>query len=436
MVSSYLLSTTVVPVLATWLMREKHGDEERQWWRRAYAWYAGQVVRWRWPVVGAYVVVSGLLLWLLIPRVQTEFFPGVDAGQFRLRLRGPTGTRIERTELIALKALEVIKREAGPENVAISTGFIGVQPPSYPINTIYLWTSGPHEAVMLVALKPSATLRGEALKERLREKLRETLPGTEISFEAGDIVSQVMSFGSPTPIEVAVQGIDIAASRQHAAKIRAELEKIPELRDLQYAQPLDYPTIDVKVNRERAGQFGLTASGIATSMVEATSSSRFIEPNYWRDPASGNGFQIQVEIPQNRMKSMEDVASLPVMSDGSPRPLLADVAELTVRVTDCGDDVDRVFYAATGQPLVTAAEAARIVAELIPGSSIEVSDTMTPDDEVGSSTVSVERIAAGSSSRWRRCASLPTKSASLTLGRAIPASTTSNSDSSSAPNRR
>ena len=328
MVSSYLLSTTVVPVLATWLMREKHGDEERQWWRRAYAWYAGQVVRWRWPVVGAYVVVSGLLLWLLIPRVQTEFFPGVDAGQFRLRLRGPTGTRIERTELIALKALEVIKREAGPENVAISTGFIGVQPPSYPINTIYLWTSGPHEAVMLVALKPSATLRGEALKERLREKLRETLPGTEISFEAGDIVSQVMSFGSPTPIEVAVQGIDIAASRQHAAKIRAELEKIPELRDLQYAQPLDYPTIDVKVNRERAGQFGLTASGIATSMVEATSSSRFIEPNYWRDPASGNGFQIQVEIPQNRMKSMEDVASLPVMSDGSPRPLLADVAEL------------------------------------------------------------------------------------------------------------
>ena len=328
MVSSYLLSTTVVPVLATWLMREKHGDEERQWWRRAYAWYAGQVVRWRWPVVGAYVVVSGLLLWLLIPRVQTEFFPGVDAGQFRLRLRGPTGTRIERTELIALKALEVIKREAGPENVAISTGFIGVQPPSYPINTIYLWTSGPHEAVMLVALKPSATLRGEALKERLREKLRETLPGTEISFEAGDIVSQVMSFGSPTPIEVAVQGIDIAASRQHAAKIRAELEKIPELRDLQYAQPLDYPTIDVKVNRERAGQFGLTASGIATSMVEATSSSRFIEPNYWRDPASGNGFQIQVEIPQNRMKSIEDVAGLPVMSDGSPRPLLADVAEL------------------------------------------------------------------------------------------------------------
>lgn len=285
-------------------------------------------MRWRWAVAGVYLAASVVLLWLLVPTLQTEFFPNVDAGQFQLRLRAPTGTRIERTEVIALQALDAIKPEVGADNVEISTAFIGVQPPTYPINTIYLWTSGPQEAVLLVAVKPAATLRGDALKERLREKLREALPATQVSFEAGDIVSQVMSFGSPTPIEVAVQGVDIAASRTHAAKVLAELQKIPELRDLQYAQPLDYPTFDVYVNRESAGQFGLTASGVARSMVEATSSSRFIEPNYWRDPASGNGFQIQVEIPQNRMKSIEDVAELPVMSDGAPRPLLADVAAL------------------------------------------------------------------------------------------------------------
>ena len=150
----------------------------------------------------------------------------------------------------------------------------------------------------------------------------------QVSFEAGDIISQVMSFGSPTPIEVAVQGADIAASRAHAAKIQVELDKIPELRDLQFAQPLDYPTIDVNVDRERAGQFGLTAFAVAKSLVAATSSSRFIEPNYWRDPASGNGFQIQVEIPQNRMKSIDDVAELPVMNDGASRTLLSDVASL------------------------------------------------------------------------------------------------------------
>jgi len=328
MISSYVLSSTVVPVMAVWIMRAKSRDEERQWWRRAYGWYAEQVVHWRWPVVGLYLAGAFVLLWILVPQLQTEIFPAVDAGQFQLRLRAPTGTRIERTELIALKALDVIQNEVGAGNVEISTGFIGVQPASYPINTVYLWTAGPQEAVLLVALKPSATLRGEVLKERLRAKLHEAIPETQFSFEAGDIVSQVMSFGSPTPIEVAVQGPDVAQSRVHAAKIRSELAKIADLRDLQYAQPLDYPTLDVKVNRERAGQFGLSESDVARSMVAATSSSRFIEPNYWRDPGSGNGFQIQVEIPQNRISSIQDVADLPVTNDGSSHPLLGDVAEL------------------------------------------------------------------------------------------------------------
>jgi multidrug efflux pump subunit AcrB len=328
MISSYVLSSTIVPVLATWIMRHKAAQEKEPWWRRAYGWYATRVVNWRWIAVALYVIICGVALWITLPKLQTEIFPTVDAGQFQVRLRAPVGTRIERTELVALRALDAIKQEVGADNVAISTAFIGVQPASYPINTIYLWTSGPHEAVMLVAIKPSAMLRGEALKERLRARLHEALPNTEVSFEAGDIVTQVMSFGSPTPIEVAVQGPSLAVSREHATKIRAQLEKISEFRDLQYGQPLDYPTIDVKVDRERAGQFGLTTQGVVRSLVAATSSSRFIEPNYWRDPGSGNGFQIQVEIPQSQMKSMEDAAEIPVMNSGTGRPLLGDVATL------------------------------------------------------------------------------------------------------------
>jgi multidrug efflux pump subunit AcrB len=129
---------------------------------------------------------------------------------------------------------------------------------------------------------------------------------------------------------VAVQGPNLEANRAHAAKVRAALEKIPSLRDLQMAQPVDYPTVEVRVDRDRAGQFGLTTASVARSLVAATSSSRFIEPNYWRDPVSGNAFQIQVEIPPHRMASLEDVRNLPVMNadaDGS-RPLLSDVAEL------------------------------------------------------------------------------------------------------------
>jgi multidrug efflux pump subunit AcrB len=338
MISSYLLSSTLVPVLSTWIMRQARAESEGRF-RQTYATGLKQLLRFRWPLVGAYAAVSGLLLVVLVPKLPTEIFPQVDASQFQLRLRAPTGTRIERTELVALKALDAIKREVGPENVQITTGFIGVQPASYPVNTIYLFTSGPHEAVLLVALKPSATLRGEELKERLRARFSRELPGTAVSFEAGDIVSQVMSFGSPTPIEVAVQGPALAVNRDFAEKIRLQLAKLPSLRDLQYAQPLDYPSVQVAIDRERAGQFGVTMASVAKSLVAATSSSRFVEPNYWRDPASGNAFQIQVEIPQQKMASIQDVQNLPVMSDGEERPMLGDVAQ--VRYGSTIGEVDR-----------------------------------------------------------------------------------------------
>ena len=341
MVSSYVLSSTLVPVMAVRLMKKGRAAEETTgpfgWLRSLYSAYLGLVLRLRWPLVATYAVTAGLFLYFVLPRMGTELFPTAAANQFQLRLRAPSGTRIERTELVALKTLEAIRREVGTDNVEISTAFIGVQPSAYPVNTIYLWTSGPHEAVLRVALRPASPLRGEELKERLRARLREALPEASFSFEAGDIVSQVMSFGSPTPVEVAVQGPNLAANLKHAEKVRAELRKIAALRDLQYAQPLDYPTLEVRVDRDRAGQFGLTMAGVARSLVAATSSSRFIEPNFWRDPATGNAFQIQVEIPQHKMASLEDVKDVPLMSgfsdNGGGRPLLGDVADLRLGTT-------------------------------------------------------------------------------------------------------
>jgi multidrug efflux pump subunit AcrB len=326
MIASYLLSSTLVPVMSVWVMRKGHGNEQSGL-RNLYGVYLSWVVRLRWVVAGGYVAGAGLLLFLLAPRLGVEIFPTVDSGQFQLRLRAPTGTRIERTELYALRTLETIQRVVGAGNVEISTAFIGVQPASYPINTIYLWTSGPQEAVMKVALKPGALVKGEELKERLRAELAREMPDARFSFEAADIVGQVMSFGSPTTIEVAVQGPAMAANRAHAEKVFGELKKIGPLRDLQQAQALDYPSLEVRVDRERAGQFGLTSARVIRSLVAATSSSRFIDPNYWRDPNSGNAFQIQVEIPQHRIQSLEEVRDVPVMGNGSGRTLLGDVAE-------------------------------------------------------------------------------------------------------------
>ena len=120
--------------------------------------------------------------------------------------------------------------------------------------------------------------------------MKQALPDVSVSFEAGDIVSQVMSFGSPTPIEVAVQGPSLAVSRPFAEKVYAELGHVGSLRDLQYAQPLDYPSLQIQIDRNRAGQYGVTTAEVARSLVAATSSSRYTDLNFWRDPGSGNGF--------------------------------------------------------------------------------------------------------------------------------------------------
>src|SRR5260221_662918 len=201
MVGSYLLSSTFVPVLAVWMLRNPstHDQPQETFFDRLRAGYdrfARAVMRRRRVVVISYLAISGAILLLVGSALGTEIFPLVDTGQLQLHLRAPAGTRIERTEQIALQTLEAIKREVGPDNVEISLGFVGTQPPNYPINTIYLWSSGSEEAVLQVQLKRGTGIRIEDLKERLRQKLAQELPGVRFSFEPSDIVSRVMSFGA------------------------------------------------------------------------------------------------------------------------------------------------------------------------------------------------------------------------------------------------
>jgi multidrug efflux pump subunit AcrB len=331
MIASYLLSSSLVPVFSTWLMREAHRGEEHEGifghLRSFYERYLRIVLRLRWPLALVYLVGAFGLLYLLVPTIGTELFPDANAPLLRLRLRAPAGTRIEETERIVLHALDIIKQDAGPNNVQVTSDFMGVVPSSYPVDLIHLFTTGPQEAIIQIAVKPDAP-RGEALREKIRHDLREALPDCQLSFEAADIVSQVMSFGSPTPIEVAVQGPSLADDHAYAQKLQAALTKLSFVRDLQFAQEYNYPTLDININRERAGQFGLTMSDVARSVVPATSSSRFTEPNYWRDPNSGNAFQIQVELPQNQMQSIDEVGRLPVMRDGRHEPQLDSIATL------------------------------------------------------------------------------------------------------------
>jgi multidrug efflux pump subunit AcrB len=224
---------------------------------------------------------------------------------------------------------------------------VGAPPPNYPINTIYLWTSGQHEAVLRVALEPKSGIRVDDLEERLRKDLPAQFPGCQFSFEAADVVTQIMNFGAPTPVEINIGGPDIAADRAFAEKIRAELGQVRALRDLQYDEPLDYPSINVKVDRERAGQLGVTAAGVGRSFLAATSSSRFVVPNYWADPRSGVAYQVQVQIPQSEMTSIQDVEHIPVTLGAASHPLLGDVAQVAY------GNVLGEYHRLNGQRMVT-----------------------------------------------------------------------------------
>ena len=377
MIASFVLSSTLVPVLSVWLLRgheqptpltpalsphpmrgegessaasaptqpadlsgaaepftlapsegERAGVRGFSRFQSSYASLLAPLLSARWLVLLVYLGLAAGGLYFLAPKLGTELFPKVDAGQIQIRLRAAPGTHLDKTEAIAQRVLELIKREAGPDNVLISIGLLGVHAQTYPINLIYQWNAGTQEGVLQVQFKRGA-VRLEPLKEKLRAVFKAELPDVLVSFEPSDIVERVMSFGAPTPIEIAVQGQSLAVSKEFAEKLRERLAKIPALRDLQYAQVLDYPTLDVHINRERAGLLGVKMADATRSLVASTASSRFTVPNYWADPVSGIAYAVQVQVPQGRVNSVEEFKNTPVTTAGGKTTLLRNIATIS-----------------------------------------------------------------------------------------------------------
>jgi multidrug efflux pump subunit AcrB len=332
MLASYLLSSSLVPILSIWLLRPvSHAGDMRKSgvftrFQSRYAAIAATLVRFRWPVILLYLLGASLIIVFVGRQLGIEIFPDADTGQMAIRLRAPAGTKVENTEQIALKILDLIKREVGSNNVALTMGLIGVHAANYPVNLIHLWNGGPEEGWLAVQLKPDAPFRIGPLRERLRTVFANELPDVRISFEPNDIVNRVMSFGSSTPIEVAVSGPSLAISRQHSQKLYEKLKEMPSLRDVQYVQALDFPTVDINVNRERAGLLGVKVADVTRSLVAATTSSRFTVANFWADPNTGVSYNLQVQIPQTKTTTLEDLRNVPVSTTAENPSLLRNVA--------------------------------------------------------------------------------------------------------------
>lgn len=331
MFASFVLSSTLVPVLSVWLLPKKtrHEEERLGLFARSYQGLVKAAVAIRWILVPAYVAGAVLIIVTFGPFLGTEIFPKSDSGQFAIRFRAPSGTQVATTEKIAQQILQIIAQEAGGEDrIEMSIGMVGVHNSSFPVNLVHLWNGGPEEGWLAIQMKAGAAVQVEDFQEKLRQIMKRELPEVRVSFEPQDIVSRVMSFGSPTPVEIAVSGPSLPASKEHAEKILAKLKELPFMRDVQIAQTLDAPTVNVQIDRERAGLLGVDVEDVTRSLVAATTSSRFTTPVFWADPGTGISFNVQVQIPEERTQSLEDLGNVPVTSKNGQPVLLRNLAKI------------------------------------------------------------------------------------------------------------
>jgi len=360
MITSYLLAQTFVPIMANWLMKGHHGKEktdaeefaeaglkgEEDTWdqkkmlfqkkenltpferlRARFMRFLNRLVPHQKIIVSAYVVlVSGLAIFLLA-NIGRDVLPKVNSGQFQVRLRVAEGTRIERTELKLVEMLKVLEELVGKENIAVTSSYVGQHPGQFSSSPIYLFMSGPQEAILQVNLKEDYHENLDDLKERFRKKVKEVMPDAKLSFEPIELTDKILSQGAPTPVEVRILGKNKKLNEAYAKKIIAKLNKISYLRDVQLAQPVHYPAINIDIDRVRAAQLGVDVSDISRSLIASTSSSRFTEKNIWMDEKSGLSYSVQVEVPENKMNSWDEMNEIPVLRN-SLRPVLGDVATL------------------------------------------------------------------------------------------------------------
>lgn len=375
MIVSYFLAQTFVPVMANWLMKVKHHHKKKQadapeedavvegydkkdqdtWnqkkalveredsnldgkvsgfekFRMRYLRFINRMMPYRKPIVIAYIVIVCGFAFLMMQSIGRDVLPKVNGSQFQVRLRAPEGTRIEMTEQRTLTAINGIKQIVGPENVSITSSYVGTHPSLFSIAPIFLWMAQPHEAVIQVQLSEHYKTDLDGLKEKIRAQFSKDLPDLKLSFEPIELTDKILSQGSPTPIEVRLSGRNKQVNEEYANKLIAKMKEIAYLRDVQIGQSTKYPSINIEVDRVRAAQLGLDMTDVSRSLIASTSSSRYTDKNIWVDEKAGYSYSVQVQVPESNMQSVNDISEIPLLRNAT-RPVLGDVATITPGTT-------------------------------------------------------------------------------------------------------
>jgi multidrug efflux pump subunit AcrB len=349
MLASYALSRTLVPTLAKyWLQRHaahaapprgllaRYQQAFETWFVRVRARYEqllGQALdaggRFAVPFLAA-MAATALLAFPFgryLPGLGQDFFPSVDAGQIKLHIRAPTGIRIDETAALCDRIEASIREIIPAKEIATIVDNVGV--PYSGINLSYSTSApvGPGDADIFVNLTPEHHATADYVRS-LRRALPQVYPSTMFAFLSADIVSQILNFGLPAPLDVQVSGFNVEANRAYAQSLLTRMRAIPGAVDLRIQQAFDYPQIRVDVDRSKAALLGLSERDVASDLLVSLSGSFQTSPSFWIDPKTGNQYNVTTQTPQFRLNSLQDLAATPVTGSGSSQ-LLANVASFS-----------------------------------------------------------------------------------------------------------
>lgn len=364
MIISFLAAQTLVPVISNWLLKEEmfryhhnkdhahaglaldaneveeinlHTEEDRKHpeennlFQRMKMQLASRLDQWmphRKAIVIIYLVTALAAAGICFVTIGKDLLPKTNNGQLQIRIKQPDGTRLENTERTVKGILTLIDSTVHG-NLSVSSAYVGLIPSSYGSSNLYIFNSGTHEAIIQVNLAEGYKENLDELKDRIRANITRAYPTTRISFEPIELTEKIMAQGAATPIEVRVAGKNYDEIKMYAAKLTDSLRKIPYLRDVQIAQPLHFPTVQITLDRFRLAQMGLSLTEVARSITDATSSSRFTEKIQWLDPKVSYTYQVQVQVPEYLMNSVEQLRSIPLVK-GKVRPILADISQIRI----------------------------------------------------------------------------------------------------------
>ncbi len=336
MLADYAVSMSVTPVVLARLYSGGHGTGEQG--RADEGWFAILLnlyerllrfgLRYKPLVIAGALAVLVAVGIVLVPRLHTEFFPKIDAGNFTMLVTAPEGTRIEKTSAI-VGEIEKLVRHVVPKsdldevvaNVGLYYGDAGRFAPN----------TGPHTAFVLVNLITGHRGHSDDYIAQLRERLRKELPGIDVAFQTGGIVSDVLNFGLRAPVDIQVRGPRLELIRPVAEQIRDRVAQIPDTTDVRIKQGKNYPELHVNVDRGKAAYYGITQDGVIVDVITGLSSNIALSPNYWLDPKTANGYYLLAQYPEQSLEKTEDLLNIPLV--GARVPLLPTASIVTPGMT-------------------------------------------------------------------------------------------------------